>query len=173
MQNNPIVTLEMEKGGQLKIELFPDIAPNTVNNFISLVKRGFYDGLIFHRVIPGFMIQGGCPQGNGTGGPGYQIKGEFTRNNFPNTLKHDRGVLSMARAAKPDSAGSQFFIMVDKAPHLDGDYAAFGTVIEGMEVVDAIVNTKRDFRDKPYEEQRIKTMTVNCFDKEYPEPLKA
>lgn len=173
MQNNPIVTLVMEKGGQLKIELYPHIAPNTVNNFISLVKKGFYDGLTFHRVIPGFMIQGGCPQGSGTGGPGYQIKGEFSRNKFPNDLKHDRGVLSMARSTRPDSAGSQFFIMVDKAFHLDGDYAAFGAVIEGMDVVDEIVNTARDFRDKPYEEQKIKSMTIDCFGHEYPEPAKA
>ncbi len=173
MNKNPLVTLEMEKGGQLKIELYPEFAPNTVNNFISLIKKGFYDGLVFHRIIPGFMIQGGCPQGAGTGGPGYQIKGEFPRNNFKNNLKHDRGVLSMARSAKPNSAGSQFFILVDKAPHLDGDYAAFGAVIEGMEVVDEIVSVTRDFRDKPYEEQKIKTVTVNCFDINYPEPEKA
>lgn len=173
MQKNPIVILETEKGGLIKIELYPEVAPNTVNNFISLVKKGFYDGLLFHRVIPGFMIQGGCPQGNGAGGPGYQIKGEFSRNKFTNNLKHDRGVLSMARSTKPDSAGSQFFIMVDKAPHLDGDYAAFGLVIEGMEVIDEIVSTPRDFRDKPYEEQRIKSMTVDCFEQQYPEPEKA
>jgi len=173
VQNNPVVTLEMEKGGQIKIELYPEVAPNTVNNFIFLVKKGFYNGLTFHRVIPGFMIQGGCPHGTGTGGPGYQIKGEFSRNNFSNNLKHGRGILSMARSAKPDSAGSQFFIMADKASHLDGDYAAFGAVIEGMEVVDEIVNAARDFRDKPYEEQKIKTVTVNCFDIEYPEPNKA
>lgn len=173
MHKNPVVTLEMEKGGQLKIELYPEVAPNTVNNFISLVKKGFYDGLVFHRIIPGFMIQGGCPQGTGTGSPGYHIKGEFARNNFKNTLTHNRGVLSMARSTKPNTAGSQFFIMVDKAPHLDGDYAAFGAVIEGMEVVDEIVSVSRDFRDKPYEEQRIKKVTVNCFDIEYPEPEKA
>ena len=173
MQKNPIVIMETEKGGQIKIELFPQVAPNTVNNFVSLVKKGFYDGLLFHRVIPGFMIQGGCPDGSGTGGPGYQIKGEFSRNKFANDLKHDRGILSMARSAKPNSAGSQFFIMVDKAPHLDGDYAAFGAVIEGMEVVDEIVSTARDYRDKPYEEQRIKSATVDCFNIEYPEPEKA
>ena len=173
MNKNPLVTLEMEKGGQLKIELYPEFAPNTVNNFISLIKKGFYDRLVFHRIIPGFMIQGGCPQGAGTGGPDYQIKGEFPRNNFKNNLKHDRGVLSMARSAKPNSAGSQFFILVDKAPHLDGDYAAFGAVIEGMEVVDEIVSVTRDFRDKPYEEQKIKTVTVNCFDIDYPEPEKS
>ncbi len=173
MQNNPIVIVETEKGGQIKIELYPEIAPNTVNNFVSLVKKGFYNGLLFHRVIPGFMIQGGCPDGSGTGGPGYQIKGEFSRNKFANDLKHDRGILSMARSTKPNSAGSQFFIMVDKASHLDGDYAAFGAVIEGMEVVDEIVSTARDYRDKPYEEQRIKSMTVDCFDVQYPEPQKA
>lgn len=173
MQNNPIVIVETEKGGQIKIELYPEIAPNTVNNFVSLVKKGFYNGLLFHRVIPGFMIQGGCPDGSGTGGPGYQIKGEFSRNKFANDLKHDRGILSMARSTKPNSAGSQFFIMVDEASHLDGDYAAFGAVIEGMEVVDEIVSTARDYRDKPYEEQRIKSMTVDCFDVQYPEPQKA
>lgn len=172
MQNNPVVTIEMENGGQLKIELYPETAPNTVNNFISLIKKGFYDGLIFHRVIPGFMIQGGCPQGTGTGEPGYRIKGEFPRNNFNNKLKHERGTISMARSTNPNSAGSQFFIMVEKAPHLDGDYAAFGTVIEGMETADQIVSTPRDFRDKPYDEQKIKKVTVECFGIDYPEPVK-
>ena len=138
MAQNPIVTFEMENGGIIKAELYPEIAPNSVNNFISLIKKGFYDGLIFHRVIPGFMIQGGCPEGTGMGGPGYSIKGEFSQNRFQNDLAHDRGVLSMARSMRPNSAGSQFFIMVDKAPHLDGSYAAFGKVIEGMDVVDRI-----------------------------------
>ncbi len=173
MAQNPIVTFEMENGGKMVAELYPEIAPNSVNNFISLVKSGFYDGLIFHRVIPGFMIQGGCPQGTGMGGPGYSIKGEFARNGFKqNTLKHDRGVLSMARAMHPNSAGSQFFIMVEKAPHLDGDYAAFGKVIEGMEVADAIVNTKRDYMDKPLEDQRMKSVTVETFGVDYPAPEK-
>ena len=142
MAQNPIVTFEMENGGKMVAELYPEVAPNTVNNFISLVQSGFYNGLIFHRVIPGFMIQGGCPDGTGMGGPGYSIKGEFTMNRFPNNLKHDRGVLSMARTMAPDSAGSQFFIMVEQAPHLDGQYASFGKVIEGMEVADAIVSTQ-------------------------------
>ena len=173
MAQNPIVTFEMENGGKMVAELYPDLAPNSVNNFISLVQSGFYDGLIFHRVIPGFMIQGGCPNGNGMGGPGYSIKGEFARNGFKqNTLKHDRGVLSMARAMHPNSAGSQFFIMVEKAPHLDGDYAAFGKVIEGMEVADAIVNAKRDYMDKPLEDQRIKSVTVETFGVDYPAPAK-
>ena len=173
MAQNPIVTFEMENGGKMVAELYPEIAPNSVNNFISLVQKGFYNGLIFHRVIPGFMIQGGCPNGNGMGGPGYSIKGEFARNGFrQNTLKHDRGVLSMARAMHPNSAGSQFFIMVEKAPHLDGDYAAFGKVIEGMEVADAIVNAKRDYMDKPLEDQRIKSVTVETFGVDYPAPEK-
>ncbi|NLB52677.1 MAG: peptidylprolyl isomerase [Syntrophomonadaceae bacterium] len=172
MQKNPVVTIEMENGGQIKIELYPETAPNTVNNFISLIKLGFYDGLIFHRVIPGFMIQGGCPQGTGTGEPGYRIKGEFPRNNFNNKLKHEKGTISMARSTNPNSAGSQFFIMVEKAPHLDGDYAAFGAVIEGMETADQIVSTPRDFRDKPYDEQKIKKVTVDCFGIDYPEPVK-
>ena len=173
MAQNPIVTFEMENGGKMVAELYPEIAPNSVNNFISLVQKGFYNGLIFHRVIPGFMIQGGCPNGNGMGGPGYSIKGEFARNGFrQNTLKHDRGVLSMARAMHPNSAGSQFFIMVEKAPHLDGDYAAFGKVIEGMEVADAIVNAKRDYMDKPLEDQRIKSVTVEPFGVDYPAPEK-
>ena len=155
-----IVTFEMENGDIMKAELYPEIAPITVKNFAELVKKGFYDGLIFHRVIPGFMIQGGCPQGTGMGGPGYEIKGEFAANGIPNDLKHDRGVLSMARAMDPDSAGSQFFIMVEKAPHLDGQYAAFGKVFEGMETADKIVNTPTDFRDKPYQPQRMKKVTL-------------
>ena len=172
MAQNPIVTIEMEDGGVMKAELYPDVAPNTVNNFISLVQKGFYDGLIFHRVIPGFMIQGGCPDGTGMGGPGYSIKGEFAGNGFANNLIHDRGVLSMARTMAPDSAGSQFFVMVEKAPHLDGQYAAFGKVIEGMEVADAIVNAKRDWNDKPRQPQRMKKVTVDTFGVDYPEPEK-
>ena len=172
MAQNPIVTIEMEDGGIIRAELCPDVAPNSVNNFISLVQKGFYDGLIFHRVIPGFMIQGGCPQGSGMGGPGYSIKGEFAQNGFANDLAHDRGVLSMARAMHPDSAGSQFFIMVEKAPHLDGQYAAFGKVIEGMEVADAIVSTKTDWNDRPRQEQKMKKVTVDTFGVEYPEPEK-
>ena len=172
MAQNPIVTFEMENGGRMVAELYPDKAPNTVNNFISLVQSGFYNGLIFHRVIPGFMIQGGCPDGTGMGGPGYSIKGEFTMNRFPNNLKHDRGVLSMARTMAPDSAGSQFFIMVEQAPHLDGQYASFGKVIEGMEVADAIVSTKRDWNDKPRETQRMKKVTVETFGVDYPGPEK-
>ena len=170
MAQNPIVTFEMENGGIMKAELYPEVAPNTVNNFISLVKKGFYNGLIFHRVIPGFMIQGGDPQGIGMGGPGYSIKGEFTQNRFKNDLAHDRGVLSMARSMRPDSAGSQFFIMVEKAPHLDGAYAAFGKVIEGMEVADGIVSAQRDYNDKPLQDQRMKSVTVDTFGVEYPEP---
>ncbi|WP_051414013.1 peptidylprolyl isomerase [Desulfitobacterium metallireducens] len=150
----------MENGQKIKIELYPEIAPETVKNFISLVSKGFYDGVIFHRVIPGFMIQGGDPSGNGTGGPGYSIKGEFTANGFENNLKHDRGVISMARTANPNSAGSQFFLMVANSPHLDGQYASFGKVIEGMEEVDRIVNVKRDYRDKPNEDQRMSKVTV-------------
>lgn len=168
---NPIVTINMENGGVIKAELYPEIAPNTVNNFIDLIKRGFYDGIIFHRVIPGFMIQGGCPEGTGMGGPGYSIKGEFSRNGFKNELKHKRGVLSMARTMDPNSAGSQFFIMVKDAPHLDDQYASFGKVIEGMEVADEIVNAKRDWDDKPYEDQTIKSMTVETFGEEYKEPV--
>ena len=163
MAQNPIVTIEMEDGGVMKAELYPDVAPNTVNNFISLVQKGYYDGLIFHRVIPGFMIQGGCPDGTGMGGPGYSIKGEFTGNGFQNDLVHDRGVLSMARTMAPDSAGSQFFVMVEKAPHLDGQYAAFGKVIEGMEVADAIVSAKRDWNDKPRQPQRMKKVTCLLY----------
>ncbi|NMB00788.1 MAG: peptidylprolyl isomerase [Firmicutes bacterium] len=158
--------------GIIEIELYPDLAPNTVRNFISLVQKGFYDGVIFHRVIPGFMIQGGDPTGTGTGGPGYSIKGEFSQNGFPNTLKHERGVISMARTMVPDSAGSQFFIMVNNAPHLDGAYAAFGRVVSGMEVADKIVSVKRDRMDKPLVEQRIKKVTVETFGVEYPEPDK-
>ena len=172
MAQNPIVTIEMEDGGTIKAELYPEIAPNTVNNFISLINKGYYDGVIFHRVIPGFMIQGGDPKGTGTGGPGYSIKGEFTRNDFKNDLKHDRGVLSMARTMMPNSAGSQFFIMHKNSPHLDGQYAAFGKVLEGMEVVDAIANTRRGPNDKPLTPQVMKKVTVETFGVEYPEPEK-
>ncbi|EKQ52446.1 MULTISPECIES: peptidylprolyl isomerase [unclassified Clostridium] len=167
---NPIITMTMENGGVIKAELYPEIAPNTVNNFVDLINRGFYDGLIFHRVIPNFMIQGGCPEGSGMGGPGYSIKGEFTSNGFNNTLKHSRGVLSMARAMHPDSAGSQFFIMVADAPHLDGQYASFGKVIEGMEVADKIVAAKTDMADRPYEDQVIKSVTVDMQGEEFKEP---
>ena len=170
MAQNPIVTFEMEDGSIMTAELYPEVAPNTVNNFISLVKSGFYDGLIFHRVIPDFMIQGGDPAGNGTGGPGWSIRGEFSRNRFQNDLKHDRGVLSMARSMLPNSAGSQFFIMVAKAPHLDGQYAAFGKVTSGMEVADAIVGASRDRNDRPYNDQRMKKVTVETFGVDYPEP---
>ena len=172
MAQNPLVTFEMENGGKIVAELYPEIAPNSVNNFISLVKSGFYNGLIFHRVIPGFMIQGGCPQGTGTGGPGYAIKGEFKSNGIQNDLKHDRGVLSMARAMHPNSAGSQFFIMVERAPHLDGQYAAFGRVVSGMEVADTIVNADRDRMDKPFEDQKMKSVTVETFGVDYPAPEK-
>ena len=166
--SNPIVTIEMENGDVIKAELYPEVAPNTVNNFISLINKGFYDGVIFHRVIPGFMIQGGDPMGQGIGGPGYSIRGEFARNGFDNPLKHTRGVLSMARSMMPNSAGSQFFIMVDDAPHLDGQYAAFGKVTEGMETADAIVAAPRDRRnDKPYEDQRMKSVRVETFGVEY------
>ena len=169
---NPVVTFEMENGDIMKAELYPEIAPNTVNNFISLVKKGFYDGLIFHRVISGFMIQGGCPDGTGMGGPGYCIKGEFLQNGFPNSLNHTEGVLSMARAMSPNSAGSQFFIMHKDAPHLDGAYAAFGKVIEGMENVNKIADVRTDYSDRPMKEQKIKAMTVETFGEEYPEPEK-
>lgn len=169
---NPIVTFEMEDGGIMKAELYPEIAPNSVNNFISLVQAGFYNGLIFHRVIPGFMIQGGCPDGTGMGGPGYSIKGEFKQNRFDNNLVHDRGVLSMARSMRPDSAGSQFFLMVEKAPHLDGSYAGFGKLIEGLEVADAIVAQKRDYNDKPRQPQIMKSVTVDTFGVDYPAPEK-
>lgn len=169
---NPVVTFEMENGDIMKAELYPEIAPNTVNNFVSLVKKGFYDGLIFHRVISGFMIQGGCPDGTGMGGPGYSIKGEFAQNGVTNDLAHDAGVLSMARAMHPDSAGSQFFIMHKNSPHLDGSYAAFGKVTEGMENVNKIAETNTDYADRPLTEQRIKTMTVETFGTQYPEPEK-
>ena len=169
---NPVVTIEMMNGDTIKAELYPEIAQNTVNNFISLVKKGFYDGLIFHRVISGFMIQGGCPDGNGMGGPGYCIKGEFLQNGFPNSLNHTEGVLSMARAMSPNSAGSQFFIMHKDAPHLDGAYAAFGKVIEGMENVNKIADVRTDYSDRPMKEQKIKAMTVETFGEEYPEPEK-
>ncbi len=170
--SNPIVTIEMENGGVMKAELFPEAAPNTVNNFISLVRSGFYDGTVFHRVIPGFMIQGGDPEGSGMGGPGYCIKGEFAQNGFQNDLVHERGVLSMARAMDPDSAGSQFFIMVDAAPHLDGGYAAFGRVVEGMDTADAIVSVKRDYSDRPKKDQRMKKVTVDTRGVDYPAPEK-
>lgn len=169
MSKNPIVTIEMENGNTIKAELYPDIAPNTVRNFISLISKGFYDGVIFHRVIPGFMIQGGDPTGTGMSGPGYSIKGEFIRNGFENNLKHERGVLSMARAADPNSAGSQFFIMVEDAPHLDKQYASFGKVIEGMEEADRIVKVKRNGQDRPLEEQKMKKVTVETFGQEYGE----
>ena len=171
MQKNPVVTFEMEDGKTFSAELYPDKAPNTVNNFLSLVKRGFYDGLIFHRVIEGFMIQGGDPNGTGTGGPGYHIRGEFLSNGFvKNDIRHTRGVLSMARAMAPDSAGSQFFVMHKDAPHLDGQYAAFGAVIAGMDTVDAIAETPVDYRDRPLKEQRIKRVTAETFGIDYPEP---
>ena len=168
--SNPIVTITMENGDVMKAELYPEIAPNTVNNFISLIKKGYYDGVIFHRVIPGFMIQGGDPQGTGTGGPGYSIRGEFSHNGFQNDLKHTPGVLSMARTMIPDSAGSQFFIMHETSPHLDGEYAAFGKVIEGLEVVDKIAKVKTDYADRPMENQVMKTVTVDTFGVDYPEP---
>lgn len=170
--SNPIVTINMEDGSVIKAELYPDIAPNSVNNFISLIKNGFYNGLIFHRVIKGFMIQGGCPEGTGMGGPGYSIKGEFASNGVKNNLKHTKGVLSMARAMSPNSAGSQFFIMHEDAPHLDGEYAAFGKVIEGMDVVDKIANEATDYSDRPLSEQKIKTVTVDTLGVEYPQPEK-
>lgn len=168
--SNPIVTFEMEDGKVIKAELYPEIAPNTVNNFISLVKKGFYNGLTFHRVIYGFMIQGGCPEGTGTGGPGYNIYGEFSHNGFKNTLAHDAGVLSMARAMNPNSAGSQFFIMHKKAPHLDGEYAAFGKVTEGMDAVNEIAECDTDFIDNPLDPQVMKSVTVETFGIDYPEP---
>lgn len=173
MSKNPVVTITMENGDVIKAELYPEIAPNTVNNFISLINKKFYDGLTFHRVIYGFMIQGGCPEGTGTGGPGYHIKGEFSHNGFENNLKHTEGVLSMARAMNPDSAGSQFFIMHKNAPHLDGEYAAFGKVIEGMDIVNNIAECDTDFGDKPLDPQVMKTVTVETFGEEYPEPEKA
>ena len=167
---NPIVTFEMENGDIMKAELYPEIAPNTVNNFISLVQNGFYDGLIFHRVIRGFMIQGGCPDGTGMGGPGYTIKGEFSQNGFANDLRHTEGVLSMARAMHPDSAGSQFFIMHKNSPHLDGAYAAFGKITEGMDIVNKIAETATDYSDRPLEEQKMKKVTVDTMGVEYPAP---
>ena len=170
---NPIITFEMENGKVFKAELYPDKAPNTVNNFLSLVQKGYYDGLIFHRIIAGFMIQGGDPTGTGTGGPGYHIKGEFSGNGFTqNDLKHERGVLSMARAQHPDSAGSQFFVMHEDAEYLDGQYAAFGRVIEGMETVDSIAETKTDWYDRPYEDQKMKCVTAETFGVNYDEPIK-
>ena len=169
---NPVVTITMTNGYVMKAELYPEIAPNTVNNFISLVQKGFYDGLIFHRVISGFMIQGGDPQGTGMGGPGYSIKGEFAMNGVRNDLKHTRGVLSMARSMMPNSAGSQFFIMHANAPHLDGQYAAFGKVVEGLDVVDKIASVRTGWQDKPVEEQKIQSMTVELFGETYPEPEK-
>ncbi|MBR6238604.1 MAG: peptidylprolyl isomerase [Lachnospiraceae bacterium] len=172
MNTNPIVTITMKNGDVIKAELYPDIAPQSVYNYISLIKKGFYDGLIFHRVIKGFMIQGGCPDGTGMGGPGYSIKGEFKSNGFENNLKHTEGVLSMARSMFPDSAGSQFFIMHKNSPHLDGDYAAFGKVIEGMENVNKIAETQTDWNDKPTEPQIIASITVDTFGVDYPEPDK-
>lgn len=172
MAQNPVVTIEMENGDVMKAELYPEIAPNTVNNFISLINKGFYDGLIFHRVIQGFMIQGGCPEGTGIGGPGYGIDGEFAMNGFKNELKHTKGVLSMARAQHPNSAGSQFFIMHQDSPHLDGSYAAFGKVIEGEEVIDKIAGVKVNFSDRPVEEQKMKKLSVETFGIIYDEPKK-
>ena len=172
MAQNPIVTITMENGDIMKAELYPEIAPTSVNNFISLIQKKYYDGLIFHRVIKGFMIQGGCPDGTGMGGPGYTIKGEFSRNGFTNDLKHTEGVLSMARAMHPDSAGSQFFIMHKTSPHLDGSYAAFGKIIEGMDIVNKIAETQTDYSDRPLETQRIKSMTVDTFGTDYPQPEK-
>ncbi len=172
MAQNPMVTITMANGSVMKAELYPQIAPNTVNNFISLIKKGFYDGVIFHRVIRGFMLQGGDPEGTGTGGPGYSIAGEFSQNGFQNDLRHTAGVLSMARTMMPNSAGSQFFIMHQDAPHLDGAYAAFGKITEGMDVVNAIAEVPTDFRDRPLEDQVIASMTVETFGEEYPEPEK-
>ena len=172
MAQNPVVTFEMEDGSIIKAELYPEVAPNTVKNFISLAGKGYYDGLIFHRVIKGFMIQGGCPNGNGMGGPGYSIKGEVSQNGFQNDLKHTAGVLSMARSMMPNSAGSQFFIMHKDAPHLDGAYAAFGMVIDGMDVVNKIAETRTDYSDRPLKEQKIKSMTVDTFGEAYDEPEK-
>lgn len=169
---NPVVTIEMEDGGVMTAELYPEVAPNTVNNFVSLIKKGFYDGLIFHRVIKGFMIQGGDPEGTGAGGPGYEIKGEFRDNGFQNDLRHTKGVLSMARTMDPDSAGSQFFIMHAEASYLDGQYAAFGMLTDGLEVLDKIAGTRTDFDDRPLKDQKIARMTVDTFGQEYPEPEK-
>ena len=172
MAQNPVITITMDNGDVIKAELYPEIAPVSVNNFISLVKKGFYDGLTFHRVIEGFMIQGGCPLGNGTGGPGYTIRGEFSQNGFHNPLKHEAGVLSKARAMHPDSAGSQFFIMHKAAPHLDGAYAAFGKVTDGLDVVNKIAETDTDWNDAPLDPQVIRTITVDTFGVDYPEPEK-
>ena len=172
MAQNPVVTITMENGDVITAELYPDVAPVSVNNFISLIKKGYYDGVIFHRVIPGFMIQGGDPDGTGMGGPGYSIKGEFSQNGFKNDLKHTPGVLSMARTMIPDSAGSQFFIMHETSPHLDGAYAAFGKLIEGLEVVDKIARVKTDYSDRPMEEQKMAKVTVDTFGVDYPEPEK-
>lgn len=169
---NPVVTIEMENGDKIKAELYPEVAPNTVNNFISLAKSGYYDGKIFHRVIKGFMLQGGCPHGTGIGGPGYCIKGEFSKNGFQNDLAHTEGVLSMARTQDPNSAGSQFFIMHKEAPYLNGEYAAFGQVIEGMDVVNKIAEVRTDYSDRPMKEQKMKAVTVETFGQEYPEPEK-
>ncbi len=170
MKKNPIVTITMENGQKIMAELYPEVAPISVNNFISLIQKGYYDGLIFHRVIQGFMIQGGCPDGTGMGGPGYSIKGEFSQNGVQNDLKHSEGVLSMARSMNPNSGGSQFFIMHKNSPHLDGSYAAFGKVIEGMDIVNSIATTKTDYSDRPLEKQMILTMTVDTFGEDYPEP---
>lgn len=172
MAQNPIVTITMKSGDVMKLELYPEVAPTSVNNFISLINHNFYDGLIFHRVIRGFMIQGGCPDGTGMGGPGYRIKGEFAANGFENNLKHTEGILSMARAMHPDSAGSQFFIMHKNSPHLDGSYAAFGKVIEGMDVVNKIAETATDYSDRPLEPQIMETVVVDTFGVDYPEPEK-
>ncbi|MDO4555099.1 MAG: peptidylprolyl isomerase [Lachnospiraceae bacterium] len=172
LAQNPIVTITMESGDVMKVELYPEIAPNTVNNFVSLVNKGYYNGLTFHRVIKGFMIQGGCPLGTGTGNPGYSIKGEFSQNGFTNQLKHEAGVISMARSMMPDSAGSQFFIMHKNSPHLDGAYAAFGKITEGMDVVNKIADTATDYNDKPINPQVMATLTVETFGEEYPEPEK-
>ena len=173
MAQNPIVTITMENGDVMKAELYPEIAPVSVNNFISLINKGFYNGLIFHRVIKGFMIQGGCPEGSGMGGPGYSIPGEFADNGFANDLKHTPGVLSMARSMHPNSAGSQFFLMHKDSPHLDGSYAAFGKVTEGMDIVNKIAEVKTNYADRPLEDQKISTMTVETFGVEYPAPEKA
>lgn len=172
MINNPLVTITMKNGDVIKAELYPEIAPNTVNNFISLINKGFYNGLTFHRVINGFMLQGGCPEGTGTGGPGYHIKGEFAHNGFKNDLKHTEGVLSMARTMLPNTAGSQFFIMHKPAPHLDGEYAAFGKVTEGIDTVNKIAECETDFSDRPLQPQVIESITVETFGEEYPEPEK-
>ena len=172
MAQNPIVTFTMKNGDTFKAELYPEIAPQSVNNYISLIKKGFYNGLIFHRVIRGFMIQGGDPQGTGMGGPGYCIKGEFASNGFKNNLKHTEGVLSMARSMHPNSAGSQFFIMHKNSPHLDGDYAAFGKIIEGMDIINKIAEVPTNYNDRPLEDQVMESVTVDCFGVEYPEPKK-